>query len=434
MTYKRYWVYLLLFLLCAINYTDRVALSLAGQAISKEFGLSPVELGFLFSSFLWTYIICLIPVGVVADRWGSRLTNAVGIGLWSVATILTGLAPALWMLIVTRLAMGAGESSSYPASGRVIREWAPIRERGFATAVFNAGAYAGPAFGAVALGWVISLSGWRTAFYVAGLIGIAWLVPWLIWFHKPENARWLPVAERDMILAERDAAESTLASTDTTMGIGALLHTKTMWGIAVAQGCAVYTQYLFLTWLPNYLQTTRHLDILKTSIFTALPYLGAMALSMVIGRLSDRLLNSGSARSGTRRLMVVVMMLSSAVILLTPVVDSIWTIVALFTISLTGISSSIALNVALVNDLLREPRSAGKAVSIAVLGGNLFGVLAPVVTGYVVAGLGGYNWAFGIAGLLLLTGATSTLTLTRKPIGKRLEFELEGTGTHKTVF
>ena len=121
--------------------------------------------------------------------------------------------------------------------------------------------------------------------------------------------------------------------------------------------------------------------------------------------------------------MVVIMMLSSAVILLTPVVHSIWIILALFTISLTGISSSIALNVALVNDLLREPRSAGKAVSIAVLGGNLFGVLAPVVTGYVVAGLGGYNWAFGIAGLLLLTGATSALALTRKPIGERIEFE-----------
>jgi MFS family permease len=78
-------------------------------------------------------------------------------------------------------------------------------------------------------------------------------------------------------------------------------------------------------------------------------------------------------------------------------------------------------NVALVNDLLREPRSAGKAVSIAIVGGNVFGVMAPVVTGYVVAGPGGYNMAFAIAGLLLLTGAASSLTLTRQPIGQDVE-------------
>jgi dipeptide/tripeptide permease len=88
----------------------------------------------------------------------------------------------------------------------------------------------------------------------------------------------------------------------------------------------------------------------------------------------------------------------------------------LLMVSLTGISSSIALNVALVNDLLRDPRSAGKAVSIAIVGGNLFGVMAPVATGYVVAGSGGYAMAFVVAAVLLLTGAASALFLTRKPI------------------
>jgi MFS family permease len=420
-TYKRYWIYLLLFLLCAINYIDRIALSVSAQPISKEFGLSPVELGYVFSSFLWTYIFCLIPVGILTDRWGSRLTNTVGLGLWSISTIATAFAPSLGFLILTRLAMGAGESTTYPAAGRVIREWAPIKERGFATTVFNAGAYAGPAFGAVAVGWIISLFDWRTAFVIAGLIGLLWLVPWLIFFHKPENARWLPAAERDMILAERDASASKLVPGKGGLGMGDLLRSQTMWGIAITQGCAVYTQYLFLTWLPNYLQTTRDLSILKTGFYTAAPYLGGMILSMLVGRLSDRLLDSGSAKSGTRRLMVVAMMVSSAVILLTPVVDSIWGIVLLFTISLTGISSSIGLNVALVNDLLREPRSAGKAVSLAVIGGNIFGVMAPVVTGYVVASAGGYNMAFAIAGLLLLTGAMSSLLLTRQPIGRDVD-------------
>jgi MFS family permease len=301
MTHKRYWIYFLLFLLCAINYIDRIALSVAAGPISKEFGLSPVELGFVFSSFLWTYIICLIPVGMLADRLGARHTNSIGISLWSAATIVTGFAPTLGTLIATRLAMGAGESTTYPAAGRVIREWAPIKERGFATAVFNSGAYAGPAFGAIVTGWVISQTDWRTAFIFAGLIGLVWLVPWLLFYQKPEDAKWLPAAERELIIANRDAEPEALTARQPALGLLDLLRTKTMWGIALTQGCAVYTQYLFLTWLPSYLQTTRDLSILKTGFYTAAPYAGAMILSVIVGRISDRLLSNSSARSGTRR-------------------------------------------------------------------------------------------------------------------------------------
>jgi ACS family glucarate transporter-like MFS transporter len=115
--------------------------------------------------------------------------------------------------------------------------------------------------------------------------------------------------------------------------------------------------------------------------------------------------------------MVVIMMLCSSIILAAPFVTSVWGIVALVTVSLTGISTAVSLNFALTNDLLRNPQDAGKATSILVFGGNIFGVLAPIVTGYVIAGSGGYGWAFGLAGILLLIGALSSLTLTRQPIG-----------------
>jgi ACS family glucarate transporter-like MFS transporter len=95
----------------------------------------------------------------------------------------------------------------------------------------------------------------------------------------------------------------------------------------------------------------------------------------------------------------------------------VWGIVALVTVSLTGISTAVSLNFALTNDLLRNSQDAGKVTSILVFGGNIFGVMAPIVTGYVIAGSGGYGWAFGLAGILLLIGALSSLTLTRQPIG-----------------
>ena len=119
---RRAWVCGFLFTLTFINYTDRVALSVAAKPISTEFGLSPVEMGYLLSSFLWTYVLCLLPVGLLVDRFGGKAVNAGGIALWSIATICTGLSPSFWFMAGTRMVMGMGESTSWPASNRVIRE------------------------------------------------------------------------------------------------------------------------------------------------------------------------------------------------------------------------------------------------------------------------------------------------------------------------
>jgi MFS family permease len=416
MEWRRGWISLFLFTLAMINYIDRVALSVASKPIADEFGLSPVAMGYLFSSFLWSYLVCLIPMGILVDRWGTKATNAAGITLWSIATMLTGAAWNYGALIATRLAMGIGEATTFPAGGRVVREWIPAAERGVTNAVFVAGTQAGPAVGALIVAWIISRIGWRGSFFVVGVVGLIWLVAWLIWFDKPERVRWLGDAERAKILRERAAESAALEQRTKATRVLSVLRTRTMWGLALSEGCAVYTNYLFLTWLPSYLQATRHLTILKTGLFTAVPYAGAALLGILLGRLSDRLLTREAVSQGRRRSMGVVMMLSSAVILFTPFVASIWLMVALFTLSLAGMATAISLNFSLVNDLLRNPADCGKAMSILIVGGNSFGIAAPIVTGYVIQLTGSYNWAFGIAGLLLLAGAIVLLTMTRSPI------------------
>ena len=416
MPWRRGWISVFLFTLAMINYVDRVALSVAAKPIAEEFGLSPVAMGYLFSSFLWTYLVCLIPMGILVDRFGSKALNAAGITLWSIATMLTGGAWNYFSLIATRLAMGVGEATTFPAGGRVVREWIPAGERGVTNAIFMAGTQAGPAVGALVVAWIVSQIGWRGSFLVVGAIGLVWLAAWLIWFDKPERVRWLGVEERAKILRERDADTSAMERKTGATRVLDLLSTRTMWGLALSEGCAVYTQYLFLTWLPSYLQTTRQLTILKTGLFTATPYACAAVLGILLGRLSDRLLTHDAVGQGRRRTMGVVMMLSSAVILFTPWVENIWLLLTLFTLSLTGMATAISLNFSLVNDLLRNPEDSGKAMAILVVGGNTFGILAPIVTGYVIQISGSYNWAFGIAGLLLVAGATILFTMTRQPI------------------
>ena len=415
MSKRRYLLYIGIFLLVVFNYVDRVALSVAAPAIAAEYGLNPVQIGYLFSAYLWTYVVCLIPCGFLTDRYGAKVVNGVGVLVWSGATILTGLASGFVGLLGSRMLMGAAEASTYPAGGRVLRDWAPRSEFGLAATMLNSGGYAGPAFGTLLLGWVVSVYGWRWGFFTAGLLGLVWLVGWLIWYRGPETATFIGDDERAFILRERDAGARSSGAAD---GFSALLRSRSMIAVAFTQGCAVYTQIVFLTWLPSYLANVKHMSIVKSGLFTAFPYFAATVLAWILAHLSDRALTAeGGSGTGRRRRIVVVSMLSAAVILAAPFIDSTPLILGLITISLTGLATGISLNIALAADLLRSPASAGKAMAIQITGGNIFGLIAPIATGYIIAATGSYDLAFVAGGVLLVTGAVITLTLTHAPIG-----------------
>ena len=281
------WILVILLFLSTINYLDRVILSVSIKTISVEFELSPVQLGHMFSSFLWLYVIFLVPMGMIVDRFGPRVVSAAGIGVWSLATILTGFAGGFGSLVATRIAIGVGESTTHSAGNRVIREWIPASERGLAMSIFNSGAYFGPAVGALVIGALVTAFGWRPAFYACGLIGFVWLVVWLVEYRRPEHAGWLGGAEREFILRECNA-DGALARAGPALGVSGLLYKRVMWATMLTQGCAVYTQYLFLTWLPGYLQSQKGISIMASALLMALPYLGAVVLGILAGRASDR--------------------------------------------------------------------------------------------------------------------------------------------------
>lgn len=373
-------------------------------------------MGYLFSSFLWLYVICLIPMGIIVDRIGTRMVNAAGIALWSLATVFTGLSTSYGALVASRLVMGIGESTSYPAGNRVIREWMPASERGISMSVFNSGAYFGPAIGSLLIGALVAAAGWRMAFYVCGGIGFIWLALWLLRYRLPEQTNWISAGERAQILRERNAG-TDVPKDARAIGVLGLLRAPALWGIMLTQGCGVYTQYLFLTWLPGYLQSQKSISLLASATLSSVPYFGAVVLGIALGRVSDRLIAGQAASTGRRRLMVAAMMLLASVILLVPLASSVEAILLLITVALTGVSSAISLNFALLNDLLASPADIGSATGMQVFGGNVFGLLAPIVTGYVISSTGNYDLAFVIAGCLLVIGMTSSLFLTRGTIG-----------------
>ncbi len=416
MNNRRLWVCVFLFTLTTINYTDRVALSVAAKPVSIEFGLTPIEMGYLFSSFLWMYILCLIPVGLLVDRFGGKAVNAFGITLWSAATVLTGFSTGYAFMATTRVIMGMGESTSWPASNRIIREWFPASERAFANAIFGAGSAAGPAFGAMAVTTIVGLFGWRAGFIAAGAVGFLWLVLWLAIFNTPERTGWLSETERGKILAERHGEVTPTSSPQPASSLGRLLTLQPVWGLFFTQGCMVYGGYMLLTWLPSYLAQAKGLSVMNAGFVSAIPFGSAAVMSIALGRIGDRWLTPAGVHSGKRRSMIALMLMGPALMLLVPYLNDLWSIILVLSISASMGWTASALNFALVTDLVRNPADIGKVTSITVLGGNSFGIMGPIVTGYVLALTGSFNATFAVAGALALIGAVCTLTLTRQPI------------------
>jgi len=414
MNFRRGWVCVFLITLTTINYADRVALSVAATPIREEFGLSQVQMGYLLSSFLWTYVLCLIPVGLLVDRFGGKIVNGLGIGLWSAATVLTGFAPSFLFVVGSRMVMGIGESTSWPASNRIIREWFPASERGLANAIFGAGSTAGPAIGAVAISYLVSAYGWRTGFVAAGSVGFIWLLAWVLVFDTPERVRWLGATERQKILRERDGVSGVAVRTGSPLTY--LLRQRSVWGLFLTQGSEVYGGYMLLTWLPTYLQQAKGLSVANAGMLTAVPFALASVIGIGLGWSSDRLLTPEKVQAGRRRSMIAILLLGVSSILLVPLIDRLWIIILILAFVRALGQAGSALNFALVTDLVRNRADVGKVTAITVVGGNTFGLMAPIVTGYIIALTGSFDRAFVVAGLLPLAGAAATFLLTRKPI------------------
>jgi len=416
MTHRRYWVYFLLFLFNVICYLDRINMSVAGHSVGVEFGLSPVQLGYLFSSFLWAYVAMMLPSGRLVDSFGAHRLAAFGAVFWSVAQMLTGAATGFGTMILARLGLGAGEAPTFPVSYRAVRDWAPYSERGLAVGLIQAGTLFGPALSAPLVAWLIAALSWRWSFVITGAVGLVWVGVWLALVSTPERTRWLPEPERQRILAERHGNEPVAQHGG--VGYRGLLRSPSAWGLAISQGCAVYSVYLYLSWLPNYLQTVRGLSIMNSGLFTSVPFLVGGVVIILTNWIGDKILTPQTMPTGARRIVVVACLLLCSVGVAIPFVDSLTLVVILtiFPVSFGGTASAV--NAALANDLLRSQADSGRAFAFMVLGGNVFGLLAPIVTGYIVQITGSFSSAFVLAGTLSMIGAAVSLTFTRHTLGE----------------
>jgi MFS family permease len=414
-TRRRYWVFFLLFLFNVVAYVDRVNMSVAGKPIAEAFGLSPIALGYLFSSFFWAYVLMMLPGGRLIDRRGAHVAATIATAVWSLAQMATGIAGGFATMLLARLGLGMGEAPFAPVTYQSVRLWAPYGERGTAIAAISAGSAIGPALGAPIVAWLIEATSWRWSFLITGAIGFLWVLVWSALVSTPERTNWLPEPERQYIRTAREP--DSVPAPSEGGGYLRLIRAPAMWGLFIAQGCLVYSLYLYLTWLPNYLQTARHLSLIGSGLFTALPFFVAAIVNVIVNWFGDRLFSFAALRRGARRYLVALCLLLTGTGLLVPYVSSLTAVVVLVTIAVSFSNVGPAANAALTGDLLRSPADAGRAFAFLVLGGNSFGLLAPIVTGYIVALTKSFNSAFFTAGGLALFGAIVVLVLSHGTIG-----------------
>jgi ACS family glucarate transporter-like MFS transporter len=176
-TNTRWLLVIWMFVISAVAYLDRVNISIAGKSISADFGLTNVQLGWVFSAFVLGYALFQAPGGWLADRFGPRRVIAIATVWWAVFTALTGLTPASWggglaLLIGVRFALGLGESVVYPAGNRMVASWVPADERGRANGLIFAGVGAGAGISPPLIAWVMRTWGWRSSFVLSAALGL----------------------------------------------------------------------------------------------------------------------------------------------------------------------------------------------------------------------------------------------------------------------
>jgi len=378
-------ILILLVVSAFINYIDRGNLSVAAPLIKDELGISPAQLGILFSSFFWTYACFQIVFGVILDRFDVNWVLAAGFFVWSFATAGAGMVHSLIAFLVMRAILGVGESAAYPCFSKILAKRLPEERRGFANALIAAAAAGGPAFGVFAGGLLMSRVGWRTFFIVFGLASMAWLAPWI---------RLMPRTHLTAGLSQHSYAP-TLAH---------LLRLRCVWGTCAGLFCVNYVSYFLLTWLPFYLVRERHFSMDGMASISGMSFLISAISSAAAGWLSDRWIAKGRSPTWVRKGFVSCGLTCAGLFLLSCVAAP--TRISVLLLWAGSASYGVcAANVWAITQTLAGPSAAGKWTGLQNFIGNLAGVVAPAVTGLVVDRTGRFMTAFIITSAVASVGA-----------------------------
>lgn len=387
----------LLFVISVVTYVDRVNIAVAGKLMMPEFGLSAVQMGTVFSSFVLGYALFQIPGGWMGDRWGARLVLAASVLWWSLFTVLTAAAAhpllsstigALGALLAVRFLIGVGEAAALPNFNRTVADWLAPSERGVGMGISIGGIGFGSAITPPLVAWLMTRYGWPVAFYVTGGIG---LLVAAIWYglarDRPHEHPRVNRAELDWIT---QAAPAAPATDSPSPPFGALLKRPSVWFLTLSYTMLGYIAYIYLSWFFLYLVNVRHFTVLQGSFWAAGPFL-AMAVGCPAGGwLSDRLTAHYGHRIGRAGVGGSGLVLTAGFIYSGAGVDDPYAAIILLSLGAGILYATAGAYWASTIDL--SPHHAGALSGLMNMGANLGGVVSPTLTPLI-----GERWGWPVA-------------------------------------
>ena len=384
----------LLALAIFINYVDRGNLATAAPLIKGELKISNTDFGILVSAFFWIYAPAQVLAAWTSQRFSAYRTLTFGLALWSIATMLSGLAGGFAALLCLRVLLGLGESVGFPASSKLIAQHLQPHQLGLANALIVAGLMLGPAAGTFFGGLLIAHTGWRPLFLIFGAVSLLWLVPWLMTTRRA-------AAE---VRGGPPVAEPTFAQ---------LMGRRELWGTVIGHFAGNYPFYLVLSWLPLYLVKVHHYTLPQMARLGGVVYVLSAALSLLAGFASDRWIAAGCSTTLVRKSTVIAGGLATMACMLACASGDARLAIAGLLFSSVGNGLS-TFNLYAIAQTLAGPRASGKWMGLQNGFGNLSGIIGPIVTGWLIDVTGSFNTAFLAAAGVALVGVLSWLVVIPK--------------------
>lgn len=376
----------LLFLAMTVNYIDRQVIGILKPTLQQQLHWTEIDYSNIIFSFQLAYALGYLFVGRLIDRLGTRKGFSLSVLLWSCASMAHAAASSVLGFCAARFALGLGEGGSFPAAVKTVSEWFPKRERALAIGFFNAGTNVGAIITPLILPWIVLHFGWRRAFITTGSLSMSWLLLWL-WLYRPprEHKR---VSKAELAYIEADGGESTVRVPWRTL----LKHRQT-WAVALGKFMTDPFWWLYLFWIPDFLNKTHGVTLLNIGLPLVTIYLAADGGSIVGGWLSSAFIARGWTVNAGRKTAMFICALGVVPVVFAARVSGLWSAVAIVGLAAAAHQGWSANMYTLAPDLFPR-RAVASVVGIAGMAGSVSGMLMAKVVGYILQWTRSYSLIF----------------------------------------
>ena len=394
MTRRRWVICALLFTAVVINYVDRQMLGVLKPFMSKELGWSETNYADIVFYFQGAYAASYLLFGAFVDRVGAKIGYATAFLIWQVAHIAHAGATSLTQFFWVRMALGVGEGGNFPGGVKAVTEWFPKRERALATGIFNAGSNIGAVITPLLAPMIMLAWGWRAAFVVTGVVGLLWIVAWLVMYRAPEAEKKVSAAELAHIRSDPEDHAQKISWIS-------VLPRRETWAYALGKFLIDPVWWMLLFWLPDFFKKSFALDVPTFGLVLAAVYLISDVGSVFGGWMSSRLMKTGRSLNFSRKITMLACAFATLPYFFITQIHDLWAATAVVGLVAAAHQAFSANLYTLPSDVF--PRGAvGSVIGIGGMLGGIGGMIMAKQVGQVLQAAGGYGPIFAVCGCIYL--------------------------------